>query len=133
MLSHLLLIAVGAFAGGIARVALSETLLPFSLPYLPLGTVSVNLLGCFFMGLFAFAKKDQKGSSVPLLRCEKTQKLLLTGFLGAFTTFSAFGLELSEAWLQNQPFIIIFDVFEEVILGIGCIFAGGLLRHKLWP
>ncbi len=60
----------------------------------PMGTLSVNLLGCLFIGV----------ASCLLLNSPKMSLLLITGFLGGFTTFSSFGLD-SFQLLRNQNYI----------------------------
>jgi len=53
----------------------------------PWGTLSVNFVGCFLIGLLITAL-DQRGLTSPALRL-----FLITGVLGAFTTFSTFSME----------------------------------------
>ena len=55
---------------------------------IPAATLLVNVAGCLLGGL-VLAWLDTKGPSAPLWR-----SLLLTGFLGGLTTFSALGIEL---------------------------------------
>jgi len=52
---------------------------------LPLGVLTCNILGCFLIGLVFALQKDNAPAWLP--------PLLVTGFLGGFTTFSSFGLE----------------------------------------
>ena len=74
-------IALAGGAGSVCRYlvwrAMSDT--GSALPY---GTLAVNLAGCFGIGLAARVIQD-----------EMTRLAVITGFLGGFTTFSAFGLE----------------------------------------
>lgn len=76
------LVGIGGFFGAISRFRLGTTLsrrFPSSIPY---GTLTINLLGCFLLGiLMKYHASDN-------------WKLLIgTGFMGAFTTFSTFNLE----------------------------------------
>ena len=83
---NLLIIGLGGFFGAVAR-ALTNSLVAKLAPHSPaLGTLCVNVLGSFAMGLL-FAYAQNKGVS-PL-----TKSLISTGFLGAFTTFSTFSYE----------------------------------------
>ena len=85
-MKQVLLVGVGGALGSILRygVGLLASRFPSSLP---LGTVMVNLAGCFLIGLAA-ALAHKRG-----LVTGDARLLLVTGFLGGFTTFSAFGLE----------------------------------------
>jgi CrcB protein len=56
-------------------------------PGFPWGTLTVNVVGCFVIGVFAEMIARRFGASADL------RLLLITGFLGGFTTFSAFSLD----------------------------------------
>ncbi|MFO7713800.1 fluoride efflux transporter CrcB [Desulfosarcina sp.] len=60
-------------------------------PQFPWGTLLANLIGCFFIGLL-FALADRVRLLTPDMRL-----LLITGYLGALTTFSSFSLETVNA------------------------------------
>lgn len=85
-----LLVAVGGAIGAVARHASNELcrrLLESKLGrYWPLSTLLVNVLGCFAIGwLMAMSRREQLS--------EEWRLLLVTGGLGALTTFSAFSFE----------------------------------------
>ena len=80
-----LLIGVGAFFGAISRFLLSSLLSKLVFSGFPLGTLTVNLIGCFFIGIFFAINLSNK---------ELLSPLLIIGFLGSFTTFSAFTKEV---------------------------------------
>lgn len=80
-------LTIGSLAGGISRFLLTGAVNKSAQTAFPLGTMVVNAAGCFLMGLL-FALSDSKFS----LSLE-TRLLLMTGFCGAFTTFSTFILE----------------------------------------
>lgn len=83
-------VSAGGFAGAVARYVLSGVIAKrFPSGFLPYGTLAVNGLGCFLLGLLW-------GHEVP----ETAMLLLGTGFMGAFTTFSTFKLE-TEAYLGS--------------------------------
>jgi CrcB protein len=64
-------------------------------PTLPLGTLAANLLGGFLIGIVM-------GLADPLSFSTTTRLLLTTGFLGGFTTFSAFSAETTTLLLRGQ-------------------------------
>ncbi len=86
----------GGAAGVLARWALSAGLFRLFGGWLPWGTLAVNLSGCLLVGFFnaAAAKRGFGGTH--------GRMLIMTGFCGAFTTFSAMILEL-DALLRAAP------------------------------
>ncbi|MFY0605074.1 MAG: fluoride efflux transporter CrcB [Cyclobacteriaceae bacterium] len=84
-MKQLLLVGIGGFSGSILRYLMglySVKLLDSSFPY---GTLSVNLIGSLLIGLLA--------GSLIKTESQSLQLLMITGFCGGFTTFSAFSLE----------------------------------------
>lgn len=84
----------------------------------PWGTLMVNLTGCFFIGLI-FALAERVRLLTPDMRL-----LLITGFLGALTTFSAFSLETvnaGRAGLTLQPVV---NILANNLGGIALTFVG---------
>ena len=80
-----LLVFVGGGLGALLRYAAGRaTILAGHAP--PFATLGVNILGCLIMGLLAGWFTSRGGS-------ESAKLFLLTGILGGFTTFSAFGLD----------------------------------------
>jgi len=85
---NLLLIGAGGFFGAISRYGIGQwvTGLSSTANKFPYGTLAVNLVGCLLIGVaFGFISRDAIGRPM--------QMLLITGFLGGFTTFSTFGLD----------------------------------------
>lgn len=79
-------IALGGALGAVLRYAVSVFALRVLGPDFPWGTLLANLLGCFFIGLcWALANR------IPFP--PRLVPFLFTGVLGAFTTFSTYGLE----------------------------------------
>ncbi|PNS08126.1 fluoride efflux transporter CrcB [Solilutibacter silvestris] len=96
MLIRLSAVALGAVLGAWLRWGVSTWLNPAFTP-LPLGTLLANLVGAYVIGL-AMAGFGQNGSLGPELRL-----FLVTGLLGALTTFSTFSAE-SVTLLQRQMY-----------------------------
>lgn len=90
----------------------------------PAGTLTVNIVGSFAMGLIAgyFALKGSAPQSVRLF--------LTTGLLGGFTTFSAFSLDAVSLWERGETAVAAAYVAASVVLALGGLVAGlGLVRH----
>ena len=93
---HLLaLIAAGGAAGSIARYAVGIVALRWLGAGFPWGTLAVNVAGSALIGLLGGAV----AAGVPL--SNEMRLLLITGFLGGFTTFSSFSLDTGTLFLRS--------------------------------
>lgn len=90
MMTQILLISFGAILGALSRWQLGIWLNPL-ISQFAFGTLMANVLGCFLIGI-----------ALGLNLQESSKLLLITGFLGSFTTFSAFSAEISEKLLQEK-------------------------------
>jgi fluoride exporter len=85
----LLAVALGAALGSVARFLITVGLVQLLGPGFAWGTLAVNVLGSFLIGLYA----TLTGPDGRLLASPATRQFVLTGFCGGFTTFSIFSLE----------------------------------------
>ena len=108
-MTKILVIAVGSLAGGFARYYLTGFVSHFWGNRFPYGTLVVNLIGCFLIGIFS-AVTEKKFLISPELRL-----LLIAGFCGAFTTFSAFMLETANLLKGGE----LMAAFANVIFSLG--------------
>ncbi len=116
MLRFVLICCGGAFGTG-ARYLLGGWIARTSQSTFPFGTLSVNLLGSFAIGLvMAIA---MRGGSMS----ETTRLVLVTGVLGGFTTYSAFNQETLELLRQGAPGLGLLNVGATLA---GCLVAGTL-------
>lgn len=88
-------ISFGAIAGALSRYYLTLWFVQRFGSGFPLGTFVINLTGCFAMGFLVTIFSASSATISPELKL-----LILTGFLGAYTTFSTYGLE-SYSLFQN--------------------------------
>jgi CrcB protein len=91
-----LAVFVGAGCGACLRWLLNESL-NHRWALMPLGTLAANLIGGYLVGV-AIAVLALPGELSPLWRA-----LVITGFLGGLTTFSAFSVEVVNALARGQP------------------------------
>lgn len=78
---------------------------------LPWGTASVNILGCVLFGLVW--SLGERGSFSP-----ETRGIVLTGFMGAFTTFSTYAFETSRLIQAGQWNLAILNLAGQNLLGL---------------
>jgi CrcB protein len=121
----LFLIGAGGFLGTIMRYLMQQgitKLIPVIFPY---GTLTVNVIGCFLIGIF-YAWGDRTEGISPELRF-----FLTTGFCGGFTTFSAFSFEASQLMREEQYLYVTIYIASSVILGILATFLGIALTRSM--
>lgn len=119
-LKTLLLIGTGSFIGGVLRYLLSQFIHEKSLSVLPLGTLAVNILGCFLIGcVFGWAERTSLGLEWRLF--------LATGLLGGFTTFSAFSNETFGLLRNGQMLHAAGYALLSILLGLAATFLGYLI------
>ena len=116
-LGLLLSVGIGGFIGAILRFSISTWVGKATTTAFPWGTLSVNILGSFFIG-FLFLYFQQSNFS-------PTQKaLFITGLLGALTTFSTFSLDtvlLMEKELYTQAMS---NVVLNIMFSVGATLLG---------
>ncbi len=117
-----MLAAAGA-AGTLARYGLSALMTRLFGAVFPYGTMSANMLGCLIFGLVWALVRERE-----LLSAE-TGLVLMVGFLGAFTTFSAFANEGAMFLKNDQWGMMLGYVLLSNILGIACVFGGSWLAR----
>jgi fluoride exporter len=101
-MEKLLLVMAGGALGAASRYGISLLAVKMWGTRFPWGTLTVNLAGCFLIGLL-FGLSDRVRMLTPEMRL-----LLITGFLGALTTFSTFSMETvsaGRAGLMVQPVV----------------------------
>jgi CrcB protein len=122
-----LLVFLGAGIGGALRHGVNVGCARMCGAAFPWGTLTVNVLGSFIMGVLAawLTFKAGEGWSQPL------RLFLTTGILGGFTTFSAFSLDAVLIWERGQVGLAVAYVAASVVLSIAGLFAGLVLIRTL--
>jgi CrcB protein len=115
-----LLVGAGSFIGGVIRYMLSTLVHARILTTYPLGTMTVNILGSFLIGL-VFGLSERGNISM------EWRLFLATGILGGFTTFSAFSNETVGLIREGQFWVAGSYVTGSVLLGILATFTGIIL------
>jgi len=118
-MAHLFLVALGGAIGSGARHLVNLAVLRLLGPNFPAGTLIVNVLGGFLMGLlvgFLALKYAGGGQGLRLF--------LATGILGGFTTFSAFSLDAVLLWERGEVLAAASYVVVSVVLSVGALVLG---------
>jgi CrcB protein len=123
----LLLVFLGAGLGGSLRHGVNLVALRHAAVGFPFGTLFINVVGSFVMGLFAawFAARAGQAMTQPL------RLFLMTGVLGGFTTFSAFSLETISMWERGEAAGAAAYVAASVVLSLIGLVAGMALVRSL--
>jgi CrcB protein len=123
----ILIIGSGGFLGAILRYFVSGYAQRLSGSYsFPVGTLAVNLIGCFIIGAVSKMAEDLGLFSI------ETRMFLTIGFLGAFTTYSTFGYETLNLLRDNEWLYAFTYVGLHLFLGIGAVWIGRSLVLLVW-
>ena len=113
-----IIVGFGGFFGSIFRYLiylLSNNLIGYSFPF---GTILVNIIGCFLIGLTYQIFSD-------MISLSDNLKLFMTiGFLGGFTTFSAFSLDVFLLYQSNSKLVAIIYIFITLVLSLLAMLGG---------
>lgn len=126
MFSEWLAIALGGAVGALLRFAVSSAVYRRLGRGFPYGTLAVNLIGAFLFGLWVEALPFERLLGLPW------RALLLTGALGAFTTFSTFALETLLLIEQGRLLGALANVALSTGLGLLAVFWGLLAGRALF-
>ena len=124
MINLLLVAAGGAIGAGLRHVA-NFVALRLVGPSFPWGTMAINIVGSFAMGLFITTLARRYGASNEL------RLFVATGILGGFTTFSAFSLDFATLWERGATLPAFGYALASLIGAIIALFLGLWLARSL--
>jgi fluoride exporter len=117
--ANILLVGFGGFAGAIARYSLGGWILHHTLAVkFPWSTFIINVMGCLVMGLLS-GLIERLDWFTPHMRL-----LLLTGLLGGFTTFSAFGLETVYLLRRGEIWVAAAYAVASILVCVAALWVG---------
>lgn len=127
MRSEILLVGISGFLGAIARYLVYLRIGVRAEGGFPWATLTVNLLGCLLIGVLAvlIGRDGNYARHLYLIGA--------VGFLGAFTTFSAFGLELFQLLREQQLWLAFWSVSANMVGGLLAVGLGFLIASVLIP
>lgn len=114
-----LAIALGGALGAMGRYAIVTFVLPVTPHKFPWGTLMANVVGCLLIGILAVVIIDKQ------ILGPQWRLFLMTGFLGALTTFSAFSLEAVQLWQLghglNALYYVLISLLACLLTTVGAI------------
>lgn len=125
MSKELLWLALAGAAGTLSRYALAGLVQSLAGEKFPWGTLTVNVVGCLLFGL-TWTLAEQR-----LVISGQSRLIILTGFMGAFTTFSTFGFETGEFLRDSQWWHAAGNLLANNLLGLLGVFLGVALGRWL--
>jgi len=120
-----LLVGIGGLVGSLCRYWLTGFVQQWNGAEFPLGTLAVNVLGSFIIGLI-FALSIERG-----LLSADTRVLLTTGFCGGFTTMSTFSFETVSLLRDGSTAAAFGNVAATLVLCLGAVWLGDLTARIL--
>ena len=111
------LVCLGGAVGTAARYLLGVSVQAAFGPSFPVGTLTVNLIGSFFISMLMYLGVDKGLISTPL------RIVLCTGVMGGFTTYSSFNFETMRLWQQGSIGLGFANLAATVV---GCLAMGAL-------
>ena len=120
----LLLIGLGSFLGGVSRYLLTILIQNKFLTSIPYGTLAVNIIGCFLIGIvYGLAEKMNIN--------REWQLFLATGILGGFTTFSSFSYETISLFREQQYGYALLNISISIFLGLAATVVGIIIAKMI--
>jgi CrcB protein len=120
MMINIALVGLGGALGAMSRFGLSSVMIKWLGKVHPYGTLSVNLIGSFAIGIAYIWLVENNTTGV---NGEAHKHLIMVGFLGAFTTFSTFSLESLTLLQQGRTMAFITYIALSIF---GCLLATAL-------
>jgi CrcB protein len=118
-MTNVFLVMLGGSLGALSRYGASLLAVKLFGSRFPWGTLAVNLVGCFFIGLaFALAERGS-GIMSPSMRL-----FFVTGYLGGLTTFSTYALETTRALGAQDSMSAVLNFTANNLLGVALVLLG---------
>lgn len=126
-LGKIFLIGLGGLVGAILRYIIGAQAQDFSKSVtFPFGTLVVNVLGCLAIGFLSYLVETRGALTA------NTRILLMTGLLGAFTTFSSFSLETLNMLFARQYLPAFANLAANNLLGLAAVWVGRVAPLVVW-
>lgn len=115
---ELIVVMIGGAIGSGLRHLTNVGAMRIAGPNFPFGTLTVNLVGCFLMGVLIAVLARRSGDT------QSVRLFFATGVLGGFTTFSAFSLDFATLWERGTMSIAFLYAAVTVVGSLAAVFIG---------
>lgn len=116
--NRLVLLAVAGAMGTLCRYWLGDIVQRLCGPAFPWGTLTINVIGCLLFG-FVWSLANER-----MLISPQARIVILTGFMGAFTTFSTYAFESAQMLKDTEWQRALANIALENVVGIAAVFVG---------
>lgn len=120
----ILLVGIGGFIGAILRYVLGGWIQNGFVNF-PVGTLTINTIGSFFLGLIMYLSEYQG------LFSDQTRIFLTIGILGAFTTLSTFGYESFRLLDDSKLILMAVNVVSTVLFSMLAVYLGKIVALSI--
>jgi CrcB protein len=120
-----LLIGFAGLVGTLGRYCLADLFGRRFGESFPIGTIIINVVGCFLAGLLFYILQERH------LVSETVRLAIMVGLLGGFTTFSAFGLQTFTLFRDGEVFLAFANLIVSNVLGLFFVWVGFLLARAV--
>ena len=120
-----ILVAAGAAIGGALRYWLTDVAHKIIETTFPIGTLSVNVIGSFLLGIMVYYLDSSE------LLSSHLKILLMIGFCGGFTTFSTFSFETIELFRNSEYLLGIGNILLNVFLTLAALVLAIIIAKAL--
>ncbi|MEJ8308961.1 fluoride efflux transporter CrcB [Agrobacterium larrymoorei] len=125
-MSNILLVAVGGAIGSVARYLVGLWATRLAGPHFPWGTLTVNVVGAFAIGLLVEMVARRFDASTEM------RAFIVTGILGGFTTWSSFTLDTMVLFERGEIGLSALYLLASLLVSFAAIFAGLALGRALF-
>lgn len=125
-MGKVLLVGIGGLLGSIARYLISGYVQDRTGEIFPVGTLAVNVIGCFVIGGLSELAEARAFLS------PEARALIVVGVLGGFTTFSTFGNETVNLLRDGEWGFAMLNLLTHTVLAIGAVWVGRTMAHTIW-
>lgn len=132
-----LLVALGGSLGALARYGVGLVFPHTPGKHFPVATLLVNVVGCLLIGMIGqllqrfAADASVKPNDSELLLVTTLRHVVIVGFLGGLTTFSAFGWDTTRLLLDDKPLLALANVAANLLAGLFAVWLG-IMLVKIW-